>query len=1041
MTHASSPVAAAGFTLFGIASDATARQWLGLPQIVNDEPSVVDALRRRLDIVNADRALPEEVLDAVRERLRVAANEVLSPSLEPAAVLAPPSGVGRPAAVGKHLDSAPPATVGAMQAESQLRLAIRQILGAEGGFTPLASMKLAQLAKINGLSVDEVMVIAKDGRMLDPKPVAPATPKAMPSGSKPPTLQAGQPRTTEPRSRERNRTPQDSGSHDDRVSIASGIPSESGDFAQSEAEAERWNRRLKIAVVGGGLGLAALAVAMIVVGLLFANPATPKATADGSATSAPTNGGSATAVPAGVNSFPVPPTAGTTPPPPGAGNLVTAAPVGEVAPIVPSTPAQTTNPSENNITFADVVRSAQAAAATASEDPALGVVQFAKIFPNMASGWVETDRADRIAVTDALTNLAFAVKDDARASEALMDVVASEGSAWTATSLPTAAEIPRLIFAAGITARLAKETDFPAPFVSRIQRELARAVGAGFSMQEPPFDVGAMAAIARLMPLLVPAADSSLDQTEVPRQRWVAWVRSVTALKGKDTPERERVILRALEMLLTQAPDPATNRGVYESIGALASEVSWRKGSPARESLLAWLRAPAVASSDLHALTAALATGTPAPGVDISMILAVNAGDSERAQLRERFATVWGIAAPSARADIFLAWQKIAEPMIEGSPDAQPSIVLSQAVVFARLNGAASLVWSGESGAVPADLTSLDAVSKLHLAALNPNVGKSVFNSVSNQPWALQYLRLESNIPQREGLLAAFQGEPDALAAAVLVREACRGTPQSIQAAAQILVRQHGSSIEILTALLDLAPLMPATRACGDLVRDATLTQLPSPKNASWRVAVRRALVERLLERFAESGEFAAVDAFAASLAGALALDPAARAIEVAPVALTASDTVEPEPAPQPQELDAEAPPDPLQTPALLPGDPDALETLAMRRHAALEREARTTIPSGAEPVTLAESRAALEARLHIASGPVQKFVARQFASAELLAFVIVAERPQRADLARGIIESMHDSRRAARHVFEQVYTAERAITRLWQLRLSENAL
>ena len=144
----------AGSRLFGLSGSASSHEWLGLPAGVDNHGAIVDALRRRLAVVNAASEFPTETLDLVRERLHAAADQLLSAAIDQSAAIPPKS----PGPLPSTLEP-PPATGG--DRDGLLRQAARQILAAEGGFSPLAQMKLAQLAKLNDSSVDEVISIAR----------------------------------------------------------------------------------------------------------------------------------------------------------------------------------------------------------------------------------------------------------------------------------------------------------------------------------------------------------------------------------------------------------------------------------------------------------------------------------------------------------------------------------------------------------------------------------------------------------------------------------------------------------------------------------------------------------------------------------------------------------------------------------------------------------------------------------------------------------------------------------------------------------------
>lgn len=1030
--------AAAAERLFGIRAGAKASEWLGISDSVMDEGTIVAALRARLEAVNRDSSVSGAVGDELRDQLHAAAEAVLAPDgpiqadeVRPVEVVprasspASPSGMGGVSSGGG---------VGGGTQPDPLMIAIREILASEGGFTPLASMRLAQLAKLNGLAVQEVIDLAKQqgGNRAAGVAAAPTARPTQPPAARP-VGQAAGPRAVRPEGRPVENAPARS-SHTVVRSVAkeeaksgdasrTSRASDFNDFATAEAEAEQWNRRLKTAVVGGGIGLAALAVGLIVLGLLLSKPPQPPVPGGGAA-------GAGAAVTAG-NSTQAPiaaaPTATATP--------TDTKPVGSST-TEPKATAPVAKPVDvlaQEKSWNDLLRELAACNEAARMDARRGSELFGEIAPQMATAWTATEPSGLVAATSGIVDLAYAVADDAEAAERFMSALPAN----SAVATPTADEIPKLVFGAGVMARLAREVDLPVAMMSRVQARLAVVLGDGFSSRELSFEAGARASLARLIPRLLPLPDSAVDLAGDAGDRWRAWSRGVTAIEGDGTPARDAVVLRALGLLLTDAPDPATNRGVHESIGVLTTAVLWRKGSAARTVLLDWLAAPMIASSDLHAVTAAIAMHSAAEGIDTSMILPVAASESQRAELRERYATVWGLAGDTGRAGVFEEWSKLGESIIDAEPDTNPLIVLSQAVLLARLNASAALLWSGESGAIPADLMVLDVAAAKQVTALDPNMGKIILVGGGDEAWAVQYLKVGENIPRRRELLGLYSAEPDPLSAAVLVKEACRGTPIEVRNAAQELVRRYSTSVEIVNALLNLAPLMPATRDVSDLVRDVTLTQLPPVRSTSWRVAVRRALVERLLQRVAEAGEFAAVETFAASLAGALETDPLTRQIEMVPV-----DGVDPMVVPE-DEMPEAAPPKEVEqvvTSGPAPGDPNALEMLAMRRHVALERQARAVIPSGKEPKTVAEVTASMKARLVIASGPVQAFAARQFGSAELLGFIIVAERPSRAEQAGAILENMHEARTSARHVFEQIYAAERAMTRLWRLRFSENA-
>ncbi len=842
MNDLSTEAARAAESLLGASSHSEALAWLGLAENGLSEAVVLQALRERLAIVNASEGLSVEVQDELRERLHGSAGEILADVLKRDAVP-----VARGSVLptqGQPSPGSSPTAAGVADQRAQLEIAIRHILAGEGGFTPLAVMRLAQLAKLHGIDPDSMTALAK---------------QVVGASSGAPAGRGNSPRHEGPRGGGISITRRTDEGREALRAKPRGEPAPTPEFAAAEVEAERWNRKLRTAIIGGGVGLAALAVGLAVLAMLLAEPPAPTtpATPVNSAT-----GEGGTEIPLAAERADAPRTVAEAPPQ-----------TPDLTPESAAAPATDPQGEMATLTWTDLIREVRTSSAEARSDAQQAALRAEPAIQRMGGEWTKAEPGGVVAATTAIVELAYSVAGDVEAARRLVSALSTPPRA----TLPADDEILRTVFSAGVLSRLAREADLPPPLDAMIRSELRAALGERVSASELAFDSGARTAIARMVSTLIPAGESAGEVPGRAAARWRSWAASVAAIEGPGSPAFEGVLLRALTALIVDAPDPATNRGTYESIGELATTVSWRKGAPARESLLAWMGDLRVAASDLHALTAAVATRSAAEGVDTSMILPLAADLASRANLRERFATVWGIGTETGRAEVFAEWVRVSGPYVDIERDSNPLIALSQAVILARLNAAAAMLWSGESGAVSADITLLDTAAARQVTALDPNMGKIVLVGGGDEAWAVQYLKVGENIPIRRELLAKFTAEPDPLSAAVLVREACRGAPVEVRTAAQELVRRYSTSVPVMNALLDIAPLMPATRDVSDLVRDVTLTQMPSVRSSSWRFAVRRALVERLMQRVAEAGEFAAVETFAASLAGAMEDDPLTR--------------------------------------------------------------------------------------------------------------------------------------------------------------------
>jgi hypothetical protein len=111
----------------------------------------------------------------------------------------------------------------------------------------------------------------------------------------------------------------------------------------------------------------------------------------------------------------------------------------------------------------------------------------------------------------------------------------------------------------------------------------------------------------------------------------------------------------------------------------------------------------------------------------------------------------------------------------------------------------------------------------------------------------------------------------------------------------------------------------------------------------------------------------------------------------------------------------------------------DAATELARFWRAAAEAVA----PNDHAPVTLDVIDRRQQGRVRLAHGPIQRFAAEQVTTAELMAYVVSAEHPRLSPQVKAAVAEMAQSRRQASHIFEQIAHAERAMLRLWRLRIA----
>lgn len=585
-----------------------------------------------------------------------------------------------------------------------------------------------------------------------------------------------------------------------------------------------------------------------------------------------------------------------------------------------------------------------------------------------------------------------------------------------------AASVRRGAFIAGLATRLMRERDLPAMSWTISETAYRRSFQGATAPSETTFAAGASVWSTAALPRLVLARPGTPDDIAAnSRAAWGAWLSVVQALAPEGSRERERAILAALDTVITTGPETTDARWAYEAVEALTLRLTWRPTDESRRWLLRWFASPAVTTSDLHTLTRILAEKSNAEGIDLSMVLSRTAGEGERTQLRERYSVVWGISTP-ARGELITKWLEAANLDLSREIPADHVAALASTVRLARLSRAARLIQSGEVGEADALIRSqtpqaTSAAAPAPVSTATPGIIATLTVSgagASSVPsgWAPRYLAAGQNIPIRKEILAGISSIPTQIEADVLVEEAARGAPWQVRQSARALVERYSQQRTIVEAMLKFAPLLPPTPDNALLAEAVSGARLPSARSPQWRVALRRALVERLIQSLASSGDARSIDELSRLLSDAYA-----------PTFLPAEN------------LSGPASADPSQTPTPIPADP-SLEDAARNFRMTLESQSASALSSGREPISREKIAANIAVRSRVAAGRIQDFAAEQAAIAEHLAFLTSIENSSAARQITAILQELDQSRRTTTHIFAQINATERAIVSLWKIRL-----
>lgn len=600
--------------------------------------------------------------------------------------------------------------------------------------------------------------------------------------------------------------------------------------------------------------------------------------------------------------------------------------------------------------------------------------QAASLQDAVIEGMYRLSGADASAVVDGLMARAQWMKDSA--------------------AVPSESQVSDAVLACGLLSRLSKEESFPPEVRRGIESALSMLFEGGTRPEERTFQAGAQASLNVAADRLASRWTDSKLQATLPKA-WKRWAKTAIASGGSS---RHRVVLLALENLLTTAPDPTQQRSVFDAIGELGAALDIAGDPEVRTWVLRWLVAPAIDASHLFALTSRFADNPQrSAGIDHTLVVPTSATERARIELRERYAKVWGIGDLVESDKVRAAWIEIAGKQLGTAVVGGGTIErLDRLRNWAKLNDAASVLWSGNQAEASNLIDSVVAITSTGQAPVAPTTYTVEIPSDDGM-FAARYFSLAPADRVKhisESLKGAEIGPRDA---AIVVTEFVRSGTTNIRNALKELIRSHSHDKFLLRAMLDLSASFPRTREMSELVELIANCKLPAPDETVWRIEVRRALVEVNLAQMARNKDYSTLDLEAESLAGGYW-----------------------------QRLGIQ------NTTQLTP------DRVALKLTERWTAQARALIATGREPWTVDQVERKLASRRAQARGIVQKFAAEQFGLAELLAYTVCNESPGQAADIKKVMDAAETEIASQGSVLGQVELLEKLMTRLWEIRLKE---
>jgi hypothetical protein len=664
-----------------------------------------------------------------------------------------------------------------------------------------------------------------------------------------------------------------------------------------------------------------------------------------------------------------------------------------------------------------------------TDDPAESVYRNWEVsIETIATGWVLADESTRAAIDRAITDVLFELADKPSVGDRLLQSLLPPTG-----RLIDPADVWRGAWQAGTLGSISGSTTLPPAVVARAGDQLAVTVDDSAIEAMDDFTGAAAAWLDQAMSGLVDV----LEYDDRAYDAWEMWI-AVQRELGDDDRFNAAIMLAARRILETNTdlarPGPSVN-----VLGRLLLIADFRQSPVVKDALAQWFDAPParVSDHDLWVLTSLLAQSDAAPWFGEDLVLPDRAGMLFRNRIRDRIADRWppvrevGERARMAQgrgisvdARLAARWLAVAERAIAQRPARGDEELAAQLLIACRVNEAAALLAGRKPDEATAVIGTIEGVlfqsgtaddpARLSpgtlLQWLRPPGGGVPPNRRGRAvgpdgEWAAAYesarRTAEEKLKWLNALRASEGTDLGPIDAEVFVHEVYLGSPQEVRSLARAILNPiFAAGPNVAREMLDQFPDAPHNEGVSEVIRRLTGRVLPPARSEVWETEARLALLHHALSLHPAADSV--VDDFAQFL------------IESFAERITA----------QRQDL--------------------AL-SLALRapQHAAAElaevwrERAGALVASRPLPDDLSGLQRRRAMRHRLAEGPIQMLVAEQLTVLDYLTYVTVAEQPGLREAAQGVLTESAEARAESGHVLQQAIEAERAVSRMWALRMN----
>ena len=511
---------------------------------------------------------------------------------------------------------------------------------------------------------------------------------------------------------------------------------------------------------------------------------------------------------------------------------------------------------------------------------------------------------------------------------------------------------------------------------------------------------------------------------------WGAWIETLGRVRFGES--RQRRLLDAVESLLSEVSDPREPAGRPALVAHLLRELDFENSAIVRQRVGEWIRPGRLSSRQLWVLTSLLALDRATPWLNEQMIIMPEADDRLRGRAAQDLEALWPprtVSADDPRQGHRIAvdvesgqrWRDLEEALLEPRREiSDPLSALRQLTRRVWLNEAALHLAVGDhdqAREVMNGIEDLDGRSREgNRHALTNPYGRGGSGSIRpGQPagpdgvWAEAYMSagrsVDARLQEIQQLERRGGGDLGPRDAAVLVREAYRGSPREISDHAQRLVESRFASgptviLELINELPD-APRHRRTITFIERITNTTIADRGDDREEA-EARARLALIERRLKLQQRGPD--PRDAHAELIRGSferqlLAIQPEERSVSTEPVRETA-------------------------------------QRLRQGWWSVVSEAAVSSADREGSLAALDSIQQEHALRRRLARGSLQKTLAERIGVLDLLGELITIEQPPREAIVRRLLERTLVDRREATDVLGQLLITEAALSRLWRMRL-----